>query len=470
MNVLLVRPQYDTYYKSAGFPIGIAYLAAVLEKAGHSVSLIDLVLAEDWEKELRSILSQGSFNLLGISCMSVQYAGACRTARLAKAVSQKLPIVFGGAYPSIIPEEALAHEFVDFVIRGEGEYPLRSLVSAIEQKSDFSQVPSLSYKTDGKIIQNPLLAEPPHPDDLPFPAYHLLPMGIYFQMEIPGFPTHRPNPLQIFTSRGCPYRCIYCHDMFGKRFRPRSVNNVLAEMRFLYDNYGVREFLIYDDNFTFDLQRASEICRGIVASGMEVGLQFPNGVRADRVDEPLLKDMIAAGTHSLAVGIESGSPRVQRLIRKKLSLEKTTLFLEQTHRQGLVTHGLFILGFPGETVSDVWQTIRYARRSELDFAFFTFATPYPATELHRIVMEQGLNLQMMDNALDLTIPHIITREISLRKLRRLYFMAYFFFYSRPRRLAHLVRNMFRPSLLRKYWQALWKYFIPAFRRPSTHRS
>lgn len=463
MNVLLLRPHYDAHHRPAGFPIGLGYLAAVLERAGHRVRLLDLVLHQRWEDELARTLAAEKFRLLGISCMSVQYTGACRTAAFARQAAPGVPIVMGGAHPSITPEETLRHDFVDFVIRGEGEQPLLNLVETLEREGPLAAVGSLSFKTGGESVHNSPRTDFPEPDELPFPAYHLLPMDRYFQMEIPGFPTRNPNPIQIFTSRGCPYHCIYCHDLFGKRFRPRSPENVVAEMKFLYDSYAVREFLIYDDNFTFDLERARRICRLIIESGMRAGIQFPNGIRADRVDEDLLRLMIAAGTHSVTIGIESGSPKIQELIRKGLRLEKVSAFLRMARGHGLVTLGSFILGFPGETREDIRQTIRFARRSDLDYAFFAFATPYPGTELHRMALDRGLRLHLVDDAMDITTPHIETPELPLRALNRMYLLAYFLFYTRPRRLARLLASLFQPGVLGKYLRGLRKYIFPAIR-------
>jgi len=463
MKVLLLRPHYDAHHRPAGFPIGLGYLAAVLERAGHTPVALDLVLYRDWSAELRRVLAAHEFGLAGISCMGVQYRGACQTGQALREIAPHVPVVFGGAHPSITPAETLQLPMVDFVVRGEGEFPLAALADALERGTDPAHVPALSYRRGDAVVHNPPARECPAMDDLPFPAYHLFPMAEYFRMEIPGFPTRHPNPMQIFTSRGCPYRCIYCHDLFGKRFRPRSPENVLQEMRLLYDTYGVREFLIYDDNFTMELDRARAICRGIIDSGMTVGLQFPNGIRADRVNEDLLRLMVRAGTHSITIGVESGSPRVQRLIRKGLQLEKVAEFLRLARRHGVTTNGSFIIGFPGETAADVWQTIRYARRSALDYAFFAFATPYPGTELAEITRRQQLRTQLLDTAMDVTTPHIETREISIARQKWLYFMAYLAFYTRPRRLGRLLGSLFRPGMRGKYWRGVLKYLSPVLR-------
>lgn len=466
MNILLIRPQYDARHRPAGFPIGLGYLAAVLEQAGHTVTTLDLVLFPEWERALDQALAGGDVDLAGLSCMSVQYEGACRTAAYLRRRMPGVPILFGGAHPSITPEETLAHDFVDLVIRGEGERPLLELATALESGADLVTVPGLSFRHDGRTIHTPLADHYPSPDELPFPAYHLFPMERYFRMEIPGFPTRHPNPMQIFTSRGCPYHCIYCHNLFGKGFRPRRPDNVVAEMTFLHSRYGVGEFLIYDDNFTMDQERAREICRRILAAELPIGLQFPNGIRADRVDAELLDLMMAAGTHSVTIGVESGSPRIQKMIRKSLRLEKVETFLRMARRRGLVTSGSFILGFPGETAADVRQTIRFARRSDLDYAFFAFATPYPGTELHHLVETQGLRMHLVDNAMDITTPHIETRELSLGRQRFYYFLAYALFYTRPRRLGRFLASLFQPGVLRKYIQALKKYIFPALKNRS----
>lgn len=467
MNLLLLRPHYDTRYRPAGFPIGIAYLAAAAEAAGHRVRALDLILHPDWEAVLADTLAAERFDLVGISCMSVQYLGAVAAAARIHALAPDTPMVFGGAHPSIAPDQVLALDGVRFVIRGEGERPFLELLDALGRGSGFDAVGSLSFKQDGIVTHNPLRTDCPAPDDLPWPAYHLFAMERYFELEIPGSPSRHPRPFQIFTSRGCPYHCIYCHNLFGKGFRPRSPEHVVAEMRHLHDAYGVREFLIYDDNFTMDLARARRICELIVDSGMRVGLQFPNGIRADRVDEPLIEAMVAAGAHSITIGVETGSPRIQQLIRKNLRLDRVEAFLRLARRHRLVTHGFFMMGFPGETAADVWQTIRFARRSELDYAFFAFATPYPGTELHDLTVAQGLATRMLADDMDVTTPHIQTREINLRTLRRLYFTAYFLFYTRPRRLGRLLASLLRPGVAVKYLRGLGKYLLPALRQRRT---
>jgi hypothetical protein len=191
------------------------------------------------------------------------------------------------------------------------------------------------------------------------------------------------------TTRGCPYRCLYCHSILGKAFRTRTPASVLAELRHLHDQYGITDFQIIDDNFNLDLPRAKTICDLIVASGMKLTLSFPNAIRGDRVDEELIDKMAAAGTKFISYAVETGSPRLQKLIRKNLNLDQTFRAIEYTTATGIVTRGFFMLGFPTETVAEVERTIDFANASALCGATFFTVVYFPGTELYRLAQSMG---------------------------------------------------------------------------------
>lgn len=469
MHVLLLRPHYATHARPSGYPIGLGYLASFLERHGHQASILDLALESDWQEAIRKQLEQGAYDLAGISCMSVQYAGARQAAAYLRKLRPELKIIFGGAHPTNSPESTVRDSFVDFVAVGEGEEILLEVLLALRGERNLEEIGGLVFKQGDQVASNPARQKVLDLDTLPFPAYHLLDLGRYFDQEIPGFAPKKRPAIQIFTSRGCPYLCIFCHDIFGKRFRERSPENILQEMQMLYGQYGVREFLIYDDNFTMDLEHAKRICRLIIHSKMDVALQFPNGIRADRMDEELMQLMAQAGTHSIAIGIESGNKRVQRLIRKALNLERVHQTVAWAKKYRVTTSGFFMIGFPGETDREIHDTIRFARNSDLDHALISIATPYEGTELSDLVMRLGYDSHMDPANLDIMAPHIQTEHFTLRRIKWLHMKAYLLFYSRPRRLVGILSGLTDIEVALKYLRGLNKYILQnlhyVFRNP-----
>lgn len=182
---------------------------------------------------------------------------------------------------------------------------------------------------------------------------------------------------------------MYCHNILGKRFRARSPENVLSEIRFLYDQYGITDFQIIDDIFNFNLKRANSICDLIIKSGMKLTLSFPNGVRGDLMEGELIDKMAAAGTKFISYAIETASQRLQSLIRKNLNLEKVFNAIEYTGKRGIVTRGFFMLGFPTETEDEAIQTIEFSKASSLSGATFFTVVYFPGTELYKLAQSLG---------------------------------------------------------------------------------
>jgi radical SAM superfamily enzyme YgiQ (UPF0313 family) len=283
------------------------------------------------------------------------------------------------------------------------------------------------------------------------------------------FPTVDRRAIQIFTSRGCPYRCIYCHDLFGKRFRGRKPELVWEEIRFLHDRYGIREFMVEDDIFNMDLDRAKRICDLVIDSGLELGFQFGNGVRLERFDEELMRKLAQAGTHHVAIAIESANDRIQRLIKKNLKVGRLNEVLGWANKYGIETLGFFMLGFPGETVKEIDQTIRFASASHFDEALFSIATPYAGTELNDLVRATGSyegGQDIHDNWEG--VVKVRSEEWDYRKLKRLQRKAYFLFFLTRFRFIKILRKMMKNrKMFRRYWAALTRNFMPFFETQSS---
>ncbi|MDD2805993.1 MAG: radical SAM protein [Elusimicrobiales bacterium] len=396
MKILLVQPNTRYCFNgqvNALVPVGLLYIAGALRRAGFSdIGLIDARLERLNRKELAERIKTFAPDLVGLTGMSLDSSEISVAARLAKESAPGCKVVVGGPYASSSPELVLLDPNADFAVRGEGERAACRLAAALAAGTDTSGIAGLVGKGPGGPVYGP----PPEVEEdasaLPRPDWGLLQLEKYFAT----WTRHAMNPfpksarvLPLFTSRGCPYNCVYCHNIFGKRARLRDPEDVLDELELLVRRYGAEEIEIIDDIFNIDLDRAKRICDGIVRRGLKIALSFPNGLRADRMDEELVLKLKAAGTHLIYYAVESASPRIQLLIKKNLDLDKTAAMVRFTAAQGITVAGFFMFGFPGETRGEMLLTARFARELPFHFASFFYVSPRPNTELY--VMTAGKN-------------------------------------------------------------------------------
>jgi radical SAM superfamily enzyme YgiQ (UPF0313 family) len=249
--------------------------------------------------------------------------------------------------------------------------------------------------------------------------------------------------MELITSRGCPYHCIYCHSFLGKKFRGRSPQHVMNEILLLHDKYRVSEFVIWDDTFTMDVQRAKDICDLIIRSGIKISIQLRGGVRVEQMDEELMAKLKKAGVETMCVGIESAVWRIQTMIRKNLRIRKVEELLNLAAKYNITTIGLMMLGFPGEKVHEIRESIRWAYRSRLDYTFFSIVTPYPGTELYDLALREGYYKREGDfRNMNVMVPHLETTEVKPGVVKWLQIQAYLMFYLRPRRLRKLLSSAY----------------------------
>ena len=361
---------------------------------------------------------------------------AVAEAKRLKSAHPGLKIVFGGPHPSGDPAECLQTGVVDFVIVGEGEIALAELLDAIKEGRDTDKIQGVwSLGEDGKVRTN---GRAPVPDikALPRPAYEMLDLDRYFKLDSPWHFPKSPRAVQFITERGCPYQCSYCHDIHTKKFRALPAEAVLDQMEWLVRDHGVREFMIVDDIFNFNLERAKAICRGIVERKLNIHLQFPNGVRGDRFDEELIALMKEAGTHYMAIAIETVSEKFQKLVRKNLKVERARQSLTWARNNKIEVSGFFMIGFPGETREEVRKTLDFALSEPFDSVFVSIVAPFKGTKL-RTDMESGLFGEMTQqgtDALNELFPIVHNKALPLELLLKLQRDCYWRFYRRPRSL------------------------------------
>src|SRR6185295_12332315 len=348
MEIVFIRPvaPHNRYIENV--PLNYVHLAAYLRAQGHTATILDMVVEANSSRVDEHIRDRG-VKVVGIGCMTCEFPDAIAEARRLKEHHPGIRIVFGGAHPSADPEECLKSGVVDYAIVGEGEIPLAAMLDALESGSEPKGIPGVWTLEQGQVAGN-TSAVIPNVEELPMPAYDLLDLDEYFRLDSPWhFPKSR-KAVQFVSSRGCPYHCSYCHTIHGKKYRGISAGKVVDQIEKLVVEHGVEELMVVDDIFNFDLERAKDICRGIIGRGLRVHLQFPNGVRGDRFDEELVSLMKQAGTHYMAIAIETTSDKYQLLIRKHLKLDQALQTIKWARKYDIEVCGFFMIGFPGETL------------------------------------------------------------------------------------------------------------------------
>lgn len=429
-------------------PIEIAYVASILENA-HEVAVLDAP-AEGWrnpkdmdEKRFRVGLTEEAIaervrswkpNIVGIN---VPFSGwskaAFEVSSIVKEIDKEIITVMDGVHPSARPLKCLQNQNVDFVIIGEPEHTWFELAEFLEKGKSpqfLDEIKGIGFRKKGG--QQAKITSPRPPikdlDSLPYPARHLLPMKVYFEavreMPLRG-EINRPWTTMI-TSRGCPYSCIFCsaHLVRGRVWRGRSPENVVEEIESLVKEYGIRQIDFHDDNLTLDKKRMERICDLIIEKRLDIEWFTPNGVRADTLDENLLKKMKQSGCRRIYVAPESGVQRiVNDVVKKNLNLKSVEKTVALCRKIGIKVACFFIIGLPGETKKDIMATIEYAyhlRKLGADKFYFSYAMPLYGTDLYEIARQGGyLQKDFSDEALSSVEPQIETQEFTREDLLRL---------------------------------------------------
>lgn len=355
-------------------PIGLLYLGGVLEKKGHQVTLLDFTLLGTAGDELDRLVLESRPDVLMISAFTSDvFLLKPIFIRLREALPETR-IWLGGPHASCVGQSAF-RDFpgLDAVFLGEAEE------SALEALEFPAEPPGGVIYPGGSCGDT----GPRFIDDLgklPLPAWHLAPPEKY--RGLPNGVVLKKLPYApIITTRGCPYKCTFCAGfrVTGRKIRHRPLSTVWEEIELLVREYGVREIHIEDDNFTFDREYASEFCRMAIEKDLPVLFSTPNGVRLDALDDGLLELMKAAGWYVIHCGIESGSDRILKRIRKGTTTSRIRENIQRIHRHGLPVAAYFILGLPGETAQDIEKTIRFARESSVEWAQFACFLPIPGS-------------------------------------------------------------------------------------------
>jgi radical SAM superfamily enzyme YgiQ (UPF0313 family) len=413
-------------------PLGLLYVAAALKNADIEVEVIDAQVEGLDYAELEQRIRKSKPDAVGMTLMTFTIFDVKQTAELVRKINADIKIAVGGPHVFIYPEETLKQPWVDAILIGEGEKNSPQFFKNIFEKEKLSEVPGAGFiDKNGKIVINRPDNLIEDLDSIPFPARELTPY-----MKYNSVIAKRTPITTMFTSRGCPYNCLFCNrPHLGKQFRARSAKSVVDEIKHCYE-MGIREFLIYDDTFTIQRERVVEICNMLIESGLNKKIGFDVRARVNTVDEELLRLMKKAGCERIHYGVESGTEKILKILRKGITLEQALEVFKITKKVGISTLAYFMIGSPCETEEDVEETIRFALKLNPDFVHITITSPFPDTPLYDMALKENvINSDVwrefaLNPTKEFLAPHW-NRELSDEKLHFYIKKAYKKFYLRP---------------------------------------
>jgi len=472
-RVLLVLPIREGTNYQITPDLGILYLGTALRNSGFSVTLLDCPKENFSFRDFTSFLKEGCFDVVGFRCFSRDHNYVNHHLEIVRSINPDALTLVGGPHPSALPEFVLASmPSLDYAWNSEAEEGFPRLLDLYAEygrripDAELGSIAGLVWRSrdrDGAIVAN----APGFGVDLDrfgIPAWDLLKPETY-----PSFIWDEYYP--IMTTRGCPYPCTYCNAprLSGKKLRHRSVEHVIEELRMLKRRYNIQRFSILDDEFTLHKRYAVQLSEALIESGLDLKWDCPNGVRIDTLYPELLRVMERAGCVSLAVGIESGSERIQKLIQKRVTVEE----IRERARtiadcSGIELTGYFMLGLMDEREEEIWETIRLATSLPLVRANFNIVIPIPGTAIFEEALREGrISLEKM-NWDTCTSDQVAFRRnhLSGKRLLQLQRQAYLRFYGRPRILWRLTRDsLTNPEVIRASLRKLRMLFF----RKETYR-
>ena len=420
-------------------PLGLLYIGAVLIKNNHQVRLLDPDAENCFGEKLKAVIKQYNPELIGITASTSIIKEALRIAKISKSVLPLAPTVIGGIHPTISPKETLGNKCVDFIMMGEAEITVVEFVDALEKGKDLSKIDGIGYKRKGEMLINKRRELIENLDSIPFPDRDLLKNPSAY---VP--PDALKTPVtSLITTRGCFGACTYCQtkNIFGKRLRFRSVKNIIEEIKYCSEKYGIKEFHFADDNFVVDKKRVLNFCKEVKNLSTKFNFVFFNGLRADNVDEEILRALRSIGVFTIGYGVESGNQEILNRIKKGIKLDTYRKAYKISKKLGFQTWGFFIIGLPGETAKTIRDTIDFAKELDPDFAKFLILKPFPGSEVFEELHSQNLILNY-----DYELYGVYTRPVhrlpslTAEDIFRWQKKAYREFYLRPKKLLqHILR-------------------------------
>ncbi len=435
-------------YASGDVPLGLAYIAASIIKnfPDFHVEIIDTTFHPSFAYVF-SRLKKG-FDMVFVSAMTIMSPDVKQITKMAKRINPACFVAIGGPQPTINPSVSLSLPTVDAVVIGEGEISIIELIKRITNKSTLDGIPGIWFKNNHNMIKNPPNLPIEQLDQLPFPAFFLLEMDKYIQHWF-QLDSYKPNlrGTNMLASRGCPYNCTFCQPtlrlLFGDRLKQRHPANIVAEIAHLKRHYNINSIMFADDTFMVDRKWVFDISDKLI--NLKLNIFWGCGTRANLVDKDILSKMKKAGLRFLSIGLESASQKIlDTVYNKQITLFQVNAGVSIIKSLKLKLRGHFMLGAPGETKANIINTIKFAKRLDLDEATFSITTPLPGTLLYDIAKKNNWidtnNAGRYDYYKESCFKQ--TTDLSKKDLYRLKIWGYFVFYLRLKKLKYLIRDFF----------------------------
>jgi anaerobic magnesium-protoporphyrin IX monomethyl ester cyclase len=446
MNFVFINPPYKiknnniwSVINSEIPPLGIALLAAIWDQQGHSSQIIDAAVLKLSIAEIISKINPNT-DFVGITATTSVISDAIDIAQAVRTNFPNARIVMGGTHPTIFHRELVRDGICDMVIRNEGEIP----VTELAKKTIYDLIPNLTWKNSkNEIVVNSDSSSYVDLDSLPFPAYDKIPMKLYHSAL--GAAKYAPS-IGMVTSRGCPGKCTFCFSkMFGSQIRFISPARTIEHIEQLREKYGIREISFYDDTFTANKKNAAELCQLII--NRKIKISWSCFTRVDSVTPELLKLMRKAGCHQIMYGFETTDERTLKHLNKTVNLNQFQKTIMWTKEANINIRGAFMLGNPGETETSMKNTIKFAKKSGLQFAVFNITTPYPGTEIYKEFLKNNSLIHQNWVLYDRAHPILKLDTVSNDVIMKYYYKSYRDFYLRP---LYILQHLFNMSTFSEF--------------------
>ncbi len=400
MKVLLVNPPWSEVYgryKPAARvgvmnpPLGLCYLSSVAKDAGFNVDILDAEVEVMNEEQVANYAIKKKYDAVGITATTPLFHKANKIAELIKKKNKSIVTIIGGPHVTLMPH-LIKNSYFDYGIVGEGEITFPELLKSIKKRVKNPRTRGIVYRENKKIIKTKPRELIKNLDSLPFPDRESLNLDKY-KWSVPKKGIMRFTT--ILGSRGCPFKCIFCstNAIFGRKFRLRSAENIFDELKQLVDEFNIRHFLMIDDTLTVSRKRMMELSRLIVRNKLDI--TWEGWTRANLVDKVLLRTMKRAGFNSISFGIESGDPKILKVIKKGVDLKSVDKAYKIAKSLGIETRCSVMIGHPFETRESAMRTLNFIKNLKYcDQARINISTPYPGTKLYDMALkgEGGIKL------------------------------------------------------------------------------
>lgn len=382
MKILIINPPGRETSLPSNFPLGLGYVAKALQNDNHEVKVLDFDAIRESPTKFLSKEIMKEMIKINISDCDIVFIGGLTNSyiwikwinKIIKEIIPNMKIVVGNTVASTIPEIALRYLNCDIAVRYEGEI---TGIELLNNLNNLKFVKGISYKKDGKIFHNQDREFIKDLDKVDFPAWDLFPINKYLENCDTASGTLRA--MNVIAVRGCPFNCNYCCKTFGRKTRERSPENIIKEIKFLYDKYGVRYINFSDDHFTINKKFVIDFCKKLIES--KINIKWSAAARVNTIDEEILFWMKKAKCNFIGYGVESGSQKILDNMNKMQTLEMIEKGFKISRKVGINEVGSLMIGYPGETRETINETVNFCIRNNIPGNFF-YTTAYPGTKLY----------------------------------------------------------------------------------------